>query len=645
MLTELRYAFTGALLCAAAAGTASADVVRFEILNQGPAFEGATFGDTGAYERIDAIAHLAIDPASPRGQKIVDLDKAPRNADGLVEFSTDVFILRPADAAKSNGVLFYEVPNRGRNLSFLLMNLSSGVGVPEKADEAGDGFLMKNGYTVVWSGWQADVDEASINASFPIAEGVTGLSRDEFIFGKTDPVIAGQLSYPAADTDPAKATLTVRQRTTDPRSTAPGLSFRYLSDTEIEITRPEVLDAGAIYEFVYPAKDAKPTGLAFAATADVVSFLRGNAGHGEASPLSGIDHTIALGISQSGRFLRDFIYQGFNADAEGARIFDGAMPHIAGSRKTFTNYRFAQPGRYSRQHEDHDFPGDQFPFTYTETTDPLTGRTDSMLAECSASGTCPKIIHTDTATEFWQARAALMTTSPAGEALNMPDDVRLFFLSGAPHFSGWGASSKEAPLCRFPSNPISSGPVMRALLEAMRGWVADGTPPPVSRYPTLADGTLVPLGKLALPDLPDDNIVPVYNVLQVQDHGSVPPSAGAAYPVLVPQMDADGLGMGGVATPRIAAALGSYLGWNLRKPGQAPGNLCSLTGSFLAFAADAASAEGDGRTPLAGRYADAEAYGAAVGAKAGELAEAGLLLADDVALVTERAKADFEALK
>ncbi|MFK7945281.1 MAG: alpha/beta hydrolase domain-containing protein [Paracoccaceae bacterium] len=628
-----------------ATGPAIAEVVRFEVLNQVPVFDGASFGETGTYERIDAVAHIAIDPNSPRGQKIVDLDKAPRNADGMVEFSTEVFVLRPTDADNSNGVLFYEVPNRGRNLAFLLMNLSGGTGVPETSADAGDGFLMEKGYTIVWSGWQSDVDEAMINATFPIAEGVTGPSRDEFIFNKPDPVITAKLSYPAADMDPAKASLTVRQRATDPRSTAPGLSFRYLSETEIEITRPEALDAGAIYEFVYPAKDAQPRGLAFVATADVVSFLRGNPGHGSASPLSGVDRTVALGISQSGRFLRDFIYQGFNADAGGARVFDGAMPHIAGSRKTFTNYRFAQPGRYSRQHEDHDFPGDQFPFTYAETNDPLTGRTDSMLAECRASDTCPKIIHTDTATEFWQARAALLTTSPTGEALSMPEDVRLFFLAGAPHFAGWTSESKDTALCRFSSNPISSGPVMRALLAGMRAWVVDGTPPPDSRYPTLADGTLVPLGKVALPDLADDNVVPVYNVLQVQDHGSVPPAAGAAYPVLVPQMDADGIAIGGVATPRIAAPLGTYLGWNLRKPGLAPGNLCSLTGSFLPFPADKAAAVGDGRTVLSDRYPDAAAYGAAVEAKARELAKANLMLPADVSLVTERATADFDALK
>ena len=321
------------------------------------------------------------------------------------------------------------------------------------------------------------------------------------------------------------------------------------------------------------------------------------------------------------------------------------MPHIAGSRKTFTNYRFAQPGRYSRQHEDHDFPGDQFPFTYVETTDPLTGRTDSLLAACQASRTCPKIFHTDTATEFWQARAALLTTSPAGEALVMPGDVRLYYLTGAPHFAAWGSKAKEAALCRFLSNPISSGPLMRGLLEAMNAWVARGVAPPDSRYPSLSDETLVPLSRLVLPDLADDNVVPVYNVLQVQDHDSLPPVAGAAYPILVPKMNSDGIGLGGVATPRVAVPLGTYLGWNLRKEGRAAGNLCSLTGSFLPFAADAGSATGDGRKPLSERYADAPTYGAAVAENARALVEDGFLVEDDLLLIVDRAQADYEAMK
>ncbi|MCX2723979.1 alpha/beta hydrolase domain-containing protein [Roseibium salinum] len=620
-------------------GVASAKVVGFKIVETvSPAFEGAQFEGTGPYERVDAIAEFAIDPRSERGRSIVDLDKAPVDEAGLVRFSTEVTILRPTDPAKGSGVLFYDVPNRGRNLAFMLMNLGSSADLPETAEDAGDGYLMREGYTIVWSGWQFDAPDNLLNISLPVLPEVTGLSREEFVFDKAETVSVAKLTYPAADLDPERATLSVRRTPEDPRSTAPGLSFQYLSATEIEITRPEGMDAGAIYEFTYPAKDAVPAGLAFAATSDLISYLRGNPGHDAEPVLSGIEHTLGLGISQSGRFLRDFIYQGFNTDEEGARVFDGAIPHIAGSRKTFTNYRFAQPGRYSRQHEDHDFPGDQFPFSYAETTDPLSGGSGSILTACSLSDTCPKIMHTDTSTEFWQARAALVSTSATGEALTMPDNVRLYYLSGLPHFTGWQSSSSESPLCRFPTNPISSAPVMRALLSSIRDWVVDGKTPPDSRYPSVADGTLVPLQDLNLPAFGTDTYMPVYNVLQVRDHAELPPADGGSYPVLVPQLDNDGIPSGGIKDPAVAAPLGTYWGWNLRNEGFAGGNLCGLTGSFVAFPASGDHAGDDSRKPLSGRYTDADAFLSALSAAADELVAAGYLRAEDAGMVMERGR-------
>lgn len=254
-------------------------------------------------------------------------------------------------------------------------------------------------------------------------------------------------------------------------------------------------------------------------------------------------------------------------------------------------------------------------------------------------------MHTDTDTELWQARGALLTTSPDGEPLTMPDDVRLYYLSGAPHFSGWSATSKEAALCRFSTNPISSAPIMRGLLGAMQAWTADDTPPPPSQYPTLADGSLVPLAQISLPDLADDDVVPVYNVLRVRDHSQVPPIGGGSYPVLVPPMNADGLAMGGVEMARIAAPLGTYLGWNLRKDGMASGNLCGLTGSFLPFSPGKTAGSGDERIPVGDRYADVDAYKAAVSQKALGLVDARLMLADDVALVVDRASQEYLSVK
>ncbi len=614
---------------------ADAKVTEFEVQSTTPAYEGRSLGDAGAYERLDAIAHFAIDPNSQRAAGIVDLDKAPVNADGLVEFSTEVVILRPVGGTGS-GILFYDVPNRGRNLVFSLLNLSGG-GSGFSTEDPGDGFLMARGHTIVWSGWQTHLSDDLLNLTLPLAEGVTGQSREEFIFDNNETTSTGTLTYPAADLDPAQATLTVRPTPDAPRKTPEGLSFRYVDETSIEITRPEGIDGGAIYEFVYPAKDAVPAGLGFIATSDVVSFLRGNPGHDAQSPLEGIDHTIGIGISQSGRFLRDLVYQGFNTDESGARVFDGAMPHIAGSRKTFTNYHFAQPGRYSRQHEDHDFPGDQFPFTYAEETDPLTGQTDSILAKCNATDTCPVVMQTDTSTEFWQARASLVSTSPEGEPLEMPDGVRLYFLAGAPHFNNWGGQSGDAATCVYPTNPLSAAPTMRALEVAMEDWVRDGTAPPDSVYPGLDGLGLVEPEALDLPKIAGSVPEPKANVLRVMDHATTPPQAGEAYPVRVPVVDADGIPQGGIREPYVAAPTGTYWGWNLRDEGFAAGDLCGLTGSFVPFPATAA--EDDSRQPIDARYQGSQDYEAAVRAAAEDLVGRGLMLEEDVGLVTEAAPA------
>ena len=621
-----------AVALAMVAGTAQARVTQFEVTARAPVDDGRAFGPAGAYERIDGIAHIAIDPASPRGRRIVDLDRAPRNASGDVEFTAAVTILQPVKPAA--GVLLYDVPNRGRNLAFPLLNRTGGSGEFTTADP-GDGFLMARGYTMVWSGWQAGLGGKLIGMTLPPLPGVTGPSRDEFVFDDRKPTGTATLSYPAADLSPEKAALTVRAKATDPRETPPGLSFRYLDASRIEITRPASMDGGALYEFIYPATGAQPAGLAFIATADVVSFLRGNPGHDAASPLHAVTHTMALGISQSGRFLRDLIDQGFNADEAGRRVFDGAMPHIAGSRKTFTNVRFGQPGRFSKQHEEHDVPGDQFPFSYARTEDNLSGRSGSVLEACTASATCPKVIHTDSSLEFWQARAALLTTAPDGSPLTMPDSVRLFFLAGAPHFSNWGAKPAAVPTCIYPSNPVSAAPTMRALLVAMEDWVVRDVAPPASVYPGPDD--LVPPERLSLPRIGGSVPSPSYNVLRVLDHATLPPTPGPAYPALVPKVDADGIPLGGVREPVVAAPLGTYFGWNLRAEGYAPGALCGLTGSFVQF--PPTPTDGDSRTPVAARYTGPGAYRQAVRSAAERLVAERLMLPGDVGWVVDGAMA------
>ncbi|WP_245926628.1 alpha/beta hydrolase domain-containing protein [Breoghania corrubedonensis] len=622
----------------------SARVIDFKIQSSGSVFDGQSYGDAGTYERIDAIATIAVDPKAPENAVIVGIDKAPKDKNGDVVFSAEVSILRPAEAAKRSPFLFYEVTNRGRNLSFELLNDSHSAGIPSKPEDAGDGFVLEHGDTVVWNGWQPGLPDKLMNITLPVEEGVAGTSREQIIFDKPGATGTLKLSYPAADLDPAKATLTVRTNDTDKAETPKDLGFKYVSETEVEITRPADAPAGAIYEFVYPAKNPVPAGLAMAAIRDVVSFLRGNPGHEATDPIDGIKYTVGMGISQSGRLMRDLIYQGFNADEGGARVFDGVMAHIAGSRKTYTNYAFAQPGRYSRQHEDHDYPGDQFPFTYVTMTDPISGKTDGILEKCQASDTCPKIMQSDTSTEFWQARAYLLSTSPDGEtALTMPDNVRLYFIAGTQHFALWDGKPGTKEEAAYPTNPLSVTPVLRALYDDMEAWVADGTEPPASRYPSVADGTLVPVSELVYPTVAGEPLAPKFNTLQVMDHSKVPPVRGKAYPQLVPAIDEDGNPQGGVILPRLAVPLGTYEGWNLRTEGYAKGELYSTTGSFIAFPAEAV--DDDSRDGLAERYESKDAYIAAVKEAAEALVADRLMRAEDVATTLKYAERDAEALQ
>lgn len=615
---------------------ALAEVSSLDILSRAPAYDGRVFGDAGAYERIDAIAHFTLDPKSERGAKIVDLDKAPVNADGLVEFSSTVTILAPVDPEKGAKTVFYEVANRGRNLSFGLLNSVKTVGKDFTIADPGDGFLMQQGLTLVWSGWQAGLPDDLAHMDVPVIKDLVAPSREEYVFDKDEAVSTAKLTYPAADMDPSKATLTVRANAGDKRATPKGLSFRYVDAKTIEITRPAGYDAGAIYEFIYPAKDSVPNGLGFVAVADLVSFLRGNGPEGIDVPIGPIEHTMEMGISQSGRFTRDFVYQGFNADANGKQVFDGVMAHIAGSRKTFVNYSFAQPGRFSREHEDHDMPGDQFPFTYADMTDPVSGQTGSILTACKATDTCPKVIQSDTSTEFWQARASLVSTAPDGTALTMPDNVRLFLIAGSPHYNAWDASSKATATCLYPSNPLSAEPTMRALTVAMKDWVIDGKAPPASVYPAGLDELTAP-DAVKLPKIDGTRPQPPVNGLAVRDYSVQPPKAGKAYKVLVPKVDADGMPLGGVHELPVAVPLGSYMGWNLRKAGFAEGELCSTTGGYMAFPQAASNA--DSRAPVSARYKDAAAYHAKLEEAADALIAQGLLLEGDRDLAISAAPA------
>jgi hypothetical protein len=563
----------------------------------------------------------------------------------MVEYCVDFCMLKPVDPRRHNGRIFYDVLNRGMKLALSALNDAPARNDPLAAEDAGNGFLMRQGYVVLWSAWQSDVapGEGRMLATLPVATEngapIVAINRDEFIFNHDHNPATAPLSYPAHTTDKGQASLTVRQRQRDPGVAVPGGAWRYLSNRKIEITRPVGFDAGAIYEFIYPARDPIVMGLGFAAIRDVVSFFRRRAADDDArpNPLSiggrppAIAHAYAFGMSQSGRLLRDWLWHGFNEDPDGAKVFDGVIPSLAGSRKTFTNFAFAQPGRFSCQHEDHLTPGDQFPFTYATRFDPVSGRTDGILARCRESNTCPRIIHTDSSGEYWQGRASLVAADETGLDLELPDDVRVYLFAGTQH--GGRFASTFFPFCKYPGNPVEISASHRALLVALDRWVSAGVPPPPSRYPRVCDGSLVPPHALNFPAVPGAGYDGLINELCEVDYSAQPPHPHPErrYALMVPAVDADGNEIGGVRLPEIAAPLGTHTGWNPRREGFAAGEL-ALLGWYLPFARTAAErkASGDPRASLDQRYDNHDAYVAAVTRAARELCEAGLLLPEDV---------------
>jgi hypothetical protein len=625
------------------ASPCAAKIVKFEILKvESPAFEGRTFGAVGTYDRIVARATIAVAPDDINNKIIVDLDRAPRNAQGQVEAVTDVEILRPTVAANGNRTLFYEALNRGSKLGLALFNdIPAVTNDLVKAADAGNGFLMNHGYTVVWSGWQGDIVPGGGRMTFspPVAPGVTGLAREDFIFDHTDNPAIGTLSYPAAELDAANAKISVREREADPRTTPAGLGVAFESPTKISIKRPEGFDAGAIYEFIYIAKDPKVMGLGFAATRDVVSFLRNETADaaGTANPLTGrIDRAIGFGLSQSGRYLHDYLYLGFNADEAGRVVFDGLMPHISGGKKTFTNYRFSQPGRSPYQHADMLYPGADFPFTYPVIADAVSGKSDGFLARCLAAGNCPKIIKTDSELEFYQQRASLVVTDTQGNPITMPDNVRLFLLSNLQHYSLAQDKSQMVKVCANPTNPLNAGPAVRALLVAMNEWISKGSLPPNSRYPSRADATLAPpwanaVGFPNIPGIAYPSRIAQPTALKSED---MPPSKGTAYPVFVPKTDADGRDIAGIHLPTLEAPAATHTGWNLRKVGFSEGELCDNNGSMIPFAAtrEERLKINDPRLSMAERYPNDGDRAAAIAKAAQQLVRDRLLLEEDAGL-------------
>ncbi len=646
-------------MAAAAAPVAQARVTRIDILRTEPFAAGETFGTVGAYEKVVGRFHGELDPALPLNSVIVDLDKAPRNARGRVEYAADFYILRPADLAKGNGALLYDVNNRGNKRALIQFNSAPASNDPATPADAGNGFLMRHGFSVVWSGWIPGLPAANNNLRIQVPTAATAAGPieqtvwDEFLFNDTTTTKA-RLTFRAVAPESAK--LMVRERNSDAPTAVPADQWEFADPQTIRL-KPDgtAFRIGAIYQLVYRAANPPVSGIGFAATRDLVAFLRHEAADeaGTANPLAQggravITRALAHGTSQSGRYLRDFVYRGFNEDEQSRIVFDGINPHVATAR-LFLNQRFAEPNRMvNLGHGFVAFPDVSFPFAFETQTDPITGTTDGILARCGARGNCPKVISTNTGTEYWQSGQSLLTTDPLGRRDGVePANVRIYYFTGTQHVGVQSTMPKG--VCAMPPDRIDYAPLLRAALASLDRWVKDGAPPPPSRHPRIDDGTLV---EMTGPTVKIPGFVAAKGPNQRPrfDYGPdfakgivgnvLPVATAERYRVLVPKVDQDGNETSGVRLPDIAVPTATAMGWSVRSANAGgAGELCYLDGSYLPFAKTKAerAASGDGRLSLEERYRGPADYAAKVHDAAAALARDGYLLPEDVERISARA--------
>ncbi|HET9620309.1 MAG TPA: alpha/beta hydrolase domain-containing protein [Kofleriaceae bacterium] len=659
----LRSALIAAIVCVPALATAH--VTRIEITKvESPAFGGATFGEVGGYEKLTGRAFGEVDPRDPQSREITDLEHAPRNARGMVEYDTGIVILRPIDPARGNHRLFYELTNRGVILSLSAFNDSPNPStVDPSAADAGNGFLMREGYTLLYTGWDLSA-VGPFASSFPIAtqrDGapIVGPAVEELIFDSLPPApqpTTAALTYPAASLDTTRATLTVRTHFDDAQTAIPATGWRFVDARTIQLL-PEgtPFAPGRLYELAYQARDPRVAGLAFAAVRDIPAFLHHEPGAG--NPLAGqISFVIAHAISQPARLLHSFVQLGFNRDEHGARVLDGVLDYIAGASGGYFAQRFAQPARTHRQHIGRWTPERVFPFANQVLFDPITGQLDGRLVRCTLSGSCPKTFEINSGNEYWVKGGSLLHTDTLGRDLLFDaPGTRTYFFAGLAHSPAAGPG-----ICEQPRNPLSPSAGLRALLLDLDAWISRNVEPPASRVPRRFDHTLAPslpqraMGFPAIPGVRYSGLMSTGDVFdfgrrfdagiveyKVRDGVIVSPVVASPYPVFVPTTDGDGNEIAGVRFPDVAVPLATYTGYGFRAAGFGGPDLCDAFGQRIPFPATRAAREatGDPRPSLEERYPSHQGYVDQVRAAAEALLRDRLLLPEDVDRLVQAAQA------
>jgi len=625
MRTNLRRLLAFLTCALAIAADTRAEVTKVTIANRTVVAGGQAFGQVGPYEKLTGTIEFALDPADKHNSRVVDLEHAARAADGRVHFSADLYVLRPVEAQKGNGALLFEIANRGRKGLLGRFNRAASVSQdPMAAADFGDGFLMKDGYTLVWVGWQFDVQSPLVRIAAPAAD-VQGRVRYSFIVDakQTDTSPADLPAYPPLDLNDRTASLTVRDRFWGAPTRINRDKWRFdVQNSRVHIVLGDGFEPGRLYEIDYPAGGAKVVGAGMAAIRDAASAFR----YRTDLPIRGRTAYI-FGASQSGRFLRQFLHDGFNVDEEDRRAFDLVWPHIAGAGQGSFNERFAAPGYNT-------FSATQFPFTDLAQAGPR-GERDGILA-AYRSNQAPKVIYTNTSVEYWGlGRSAALThlSLDGARDADVPDNVRIYHLAGTQH--GEAAFPPTPGNGQALGNPMPQGNVMRALLRAAHQWVESGTRPPESRHPSLRDQTLVQLKAIGFPAIPG-----LGDPRTIEGPGHLNEGHFAALPFLVPKVDADGNEVAGIRVPELAVPLATTTGWNFRSERVGnPTTLYALLGSYVPFSRTKTEREArhDPRLSVEERYRDREDYLQRIRVSAAALVKDRLLLQEDVDDVVQRA--------
>ena len=657
------------LLCSFLFLQLTAEVTRLDIHSKSPYQNGKQFGAIGTYEMLQGKVYFEIDPLAAINQAVVDVQLAKRLENGKVAFSTDISLLVPTDRSKINGSLIYEFNNRG------------GMLLPYV--DAETNALFSRGFVFVSTGWIGELLPAGdkLRLSAPIAyeaeKEIVGKIRVEIIGQKGKQRLnvngGGHGAYEPTGRGYKTATLTKRMRATDPRTIIASDKFFIESSwtdyscerdglPKVELVMADSFEANYIYELIYEAKNPIVQGLGFAGVRDIISFLRYE--KVAENPLIDfnnklfIDRTISFGISQSGRAIRMFIYEGFNEDEKGRQVFDGAMPMVAGAGMGFFNHRFASPTRFSTQRESHLFPADFFPFTYGDRKDALTGKTDGILRKASSKKVVPKIMHLQSSAEYWHRCAALMHIDPFEQKdVVLPINVRVYSIVGQ-HGSGTGIpADKKAGTLAINHNNYS--PFVRSLIVALDDWISQDKTPPPSVYPTFKNGTLVSFKESGNDwKIPKVSYPKVIQQAYTADFGNDfetnkeitqhPPIIQATYPIFVAKLDTNNNEMGMLKHPAVSVPTGTYTGWNLRtKEMGAAGDLLRLTGGYIPFTKTKKNRmnTGDKRLSIKERYKNFQTYLVAYEEATLELFKKGYLLEEELTGIKALAKKNSQLIE